>query len=234
MIQIEREVIVPYPYGSNVGLENGQPKFFLSELSGLAIDATAKIAHTHPRSQIILIGETNFGDDNPSTNDLMVARLYEHGINKGRIIEINETEDGRKLSNTYLQTQALSEHFADGAPSLSILSLAYHQARIKKAVNKYDNLGKANFINAEDILPAQDFELSNVLCANLKRSESILSALSTVDPKGRLLNAITRAAGGRVVDIWREEDGSYIIENTVAPKKLKQVQAIGSMLVSSS
>jgi hypothetical protein len=226
--------IVPYPYSSNIEFgASGELEPRLSIMSLMAIDSAVMAWEEHLEANIVLIGETCYGDTLPSTNDLMIARAHDVSgqIDDSAIVRLDRLTNGRALNNTYLQTEALSVYLnkANVSTPAQVLAvpLNYHCERVMHTAEAY-GLG-ISFVIAEDILHqlgVTDYDRYLPYIQGLESSERILRFVNHIDRKGRLFNLMTGISGARIVDVVEGDDGKRLaLEQDLAEKKMSALYA---------
>lgn len=217
--------VTPFPYGSNIRLTaEGQPETYLSIMSAMAIDAAVQV-HEDTGARIVIPGETPF-EDLPDTTRLMTERAQAQGVPKDMIIPLHALVDGRRLNNTYLQAQSLSEHH-DLLDDMQVIALAYHMKRVAGAVQAFGI--NSSFRTVESIFEdnnMSDYDKFYPLIAKLWRSE-LMARLITNGiglPKGQVPNCIVKRMGARIVDIHKAEDGQLSIENDLIKRKRSKLE----------
>ncbi len=229
--------IVALPYSSNIGRgPEGALQTRLSILSEMSITAAAVLWQGSPESSIVIPGETGFPLEFPNTTELMSTHAVKAAVDPDKIIGLSELADGRHLNNTFLQAQAVADYLAVRPEAARrqetlVLALDYHAVRVQRVCRAYGIVARC--VMVESVL-RRDSKLHDAYADYLPyldaiaRVEPVLRAMSFVDPKGRILNAVTRRRGARVVDINLLSDGSYEIEDKTANEKYAEVMAEAS------
>jgi hypothetical protein len=242
------DIIVPLPYSSNIErAADGRLDTTLSTMSCMAIDAAAALQRTYPTSTIVVPGETCYGLEPlnpdsalppPNTTDLMVARACDHGgIHPDRVLGLHQNERGEPLNNTYIQLETVAEALRDllqrqPETRVVLVPLEYHAERVAQVARAF-GLGNAEVRTAEFVLDAAGdtsyLEYAPYIAAGPGRLEPSLRAFNRIiDPRGRVLNWITRRRGARQVDVRRVTDGNgksrMVIEDGYALVKLRRLQ----------
>jgi len=213
--------IVPYPYGSNIKIVNGQLQPYLTIMSQMSADAASYLKVSERK--VFLIGETPYPGYLNTTN-LMRERLR-RTLPNSDVIDVLR-KDGQGNNNTYLQTEAIKENKKN--EQVLVIALSYHLPRVIQAASAYRL--NAVFVKAEDILKAaaiNEYDKYLPFIEDLKHSEKLLRLVGELDRKGRLINGLISIRGPRLVDITSGEDGLYL-ENTSARKKMRGILASGS------
>lgn len=218
--------VAPHSYSANVRAGSLGPEVYLSVMSKMAIDAACQVVLARPESQLVITGETCYGDELPTTTELLVERASDvFNIHRDAIRPLAR-EDGKGLNNTYLQTEALSNFFKQSPeqPAL-IVPLGYHLKRIVHTAQAYGI--QADFVAAEDVLHAASINTYDrylPLIAMLESSERLLRGANKIDRQGKIMNLIMKLKGPRQVDVI-EIDGELVLEEGYSQDKLAQVLA---------
>jgi hypothetical protein len=226
-LQPRYDFIVPLPYTSTLvrGAEGGiEPR--LSVLSRMAIDAASLAWQANPKAHLLVTGETAYGQDLPSTADLMALRAEFHGgVAPEAIITHTALPSGRKLNNTYLQMRAIATTLGENKGNVLFVPLDFHVPRTARIAQAF-GFTTAAFAPAEAILRTANEHRYDVYAPYiplLATAERWLHPLTAMDRKGRLLNALTAVLGGRQMDIT-VANGHIVIENGSASQRLQRLQ----------
>jgi hypothetical protein len=225
------------PYSSNMHIEGperedgtytyrepGTP--YLSAFSALATVSAAQLYKDGKIQNILLCGETTFGENNPTTSDLMRNKLIQLGIPKDAIQQVEKDH----LDNTPMQVQALAEHQkTQGDNRYLMVDWDFHDGRVRKHADAYRL--KADTVTVEDTL-GHYFENLNLdryqtLLEQFESREKSLPIKLLTGKKGELLKLISKFRGGSVTDIevTTDETGNKNLNlvDSTGKAKLKEV-----------
>lgn len=228
--------ITPYPYSSNVELIGGEAVPRLSRFSEASIHAAVLLWKAHPEAEIVLIGETPYGDEFPNTTDLMMSYGRGQGVDENAFVPLSKLRNGQPLNNTYTQTKAYADYFRSlgkGAAKEAItMTLAYHLRRVSRPVHAYPALRATRFVAAESVLHGMSvymYDKALELTAQLHERDLPME-VATLLPgtrRGNALNLAARIIGqdARVVDAIEGNNGGLVLEDDLAMPKLERLLA---------
>lgn len=222
--------IVIVPYSSNLferGVKAGEAH--LSLFSALATVAAAQLYKNGTFQNILLCGESTFGEGKKTTTDLMTQKLIQLGIVK----DVIQPVDSRNLNNTAFQMEALAKkQEEDGTGPYLLVDWRFHDKRVQKHARAYGL--QTDTVSVEDTLsyfyPHFNPEKYKQLLESFdKRERSIIIRLLSGD-RGTALKWITRFRGGSITDVKvvknQEGKNTLELENTTGKKKLRQPKSI--------
>lgn len=208
--------VVAYPYSSNIRIENGQLTPYLSVMSNMSIRAATGIWLAQPPDRKLVIpGETLYEGLRNTT--VLMACSARHltadaePISDLDLVSLSEGIKGRRLNNTYLQTEAVARRLSErGNGRRAILSaLDYHLERVMWTADAYEI--EADFVTAEAVLHAQGIDEYDkflpVIAEGTRDSEKKVKWLTKFDRQGKIVNWLMRNRGGRLVDVVENEHG---------------------------
>lgn len=218
VLQRPHKYTVLMPYSQNIGT-NGEQR--LSTFSAFVVNAGVELYKNGATQKLVLCGESTFGKDYKSTNDLQREALIRMGVKEEDIIEMSGN-----LDNTPFQIEAVAKFQKDNGlsdESFLLLDWPFHEPRINNYMKGYGL--NAETISAEavhkhfrpkfdretmyDALPMEDFEIREKGPGSLFARQ-----LSEVDRIGLVHKAITTIRGGSVTDVQKDPTDTYIYPKT--------------------
>ncbi len=224
------ESVVIVPYSSNLydhGPKRGTPH--LSLFSALATIAAVELYEAGLIDNILLCGETTFGEEDDSTTYLMVEKLYQLDIpaESIRIVEANN------LNNTAFQIEALAkrQRMHQRPQPYLLVDWEFHDQRVRTNAKAYGL--NADTISVEDTLsyffPHFNSEKYRAILEDFARKESFLRLVSSVDRKGYVNKIYTRATGPFVTDVQvltNKKGGKYL--NLLTTRAINRAKKVNS------
>ncbi|HRN96145.1 MAG TPA: hypothetical protein PLD54_01725 [Candidatus Levybacteria bacterium] len=235
--QYETGVIIPY--SSNIHTEypsrTEDPKFtsrkpgepFLSVFSALAVVSTAKLYDEGKIKNILLCGETPFGENISTTSDLMKNRLIQLKVPENAIHVV----EGKFLDNTPLQIEALATHQkAEKAGRYLMVDWEFHDPRVRNNSKAYGL--NADTVTVESVLKNyfQNINLDKFepILEQFQKREGSLPVKILGGGKAPILKLISKYRGGSVTDIEviTESNGqsSLRLVDTTGKARLKEIE----------
>ena len=201
----------------------------LTFFSAFNLNASYELYKAGHVKKLILCGETTFGEERSTTNELMREALLRLGVTEEDIIILNKP----KLDNTAVQIKAVAQYQKKNGlldSQFLVIDWRFHDERIKNHIKGFGL--NAETVQAEDVHkyfePGFNLKrLEEVLPEEFEEREEKVRRISRFDKRGlipRLLLIMGR--GGSVTDIKKvkdEEGRTHLeLEDTTGKKKLKE------------